>query len=127
MKKGIMLLLTAFLATSLVTSVSANTSAQSQVHNPSIEVSKPQGDLQTPGDITIQGLTYGPWGIRPTDEGDFDSIKIVLDRSGTIKANVVQYGIHSGQKAHTLWELYDSNYNRLYVKDLLGDYGVFGK
>lgn len=119
-------LLTFSLALGLITSVSANSISETPEYAPTSGSTKAPGTLQPAGDVSILGLTYGPWPIRPTDIGDMDSITIILDRTGTINANVVQYGIHSGQKAHTLWELHDSNGKRLYVYDLLGDYGTNG-
>lgn len=129
-KKSIAAALLAFsLALGLLTSVSANSNSETPKYSTTSEStakSNSPGTLQAAGDVSILGLTYGPWPIRPTDTGDSDSITIILDSTGTIKANVVQYGIHAGQRAHTLWELYNSSGKRLYVYDLLGDYGNNG-
>lgn len=48
---------------------------------------------------------WGPYLVRPTTTGDNDEVNISLHEEGYISLHLKQQGIHSGQKAKTLWTL----------------------
>ncbi|GLY12974.1 hypothetical protein [Pseudobacillus badius] len=53
--------------------------------------------------------TYGPWKITSYSAGDWDSVMASPNRNVTsLKINIKQYGVHSGQKADILWHVWET-------------------
>lgn len=54
--------------------------------------------------------TSEKFSLRPTSEGDRGAVRVYLYEGATrLGITVNQSGIHTGQKAHTIWEVYHQN------------------
>lgn len=61
--------------------------------------------------------------LRPTNYGDWGEVQVDLPYTdSSLYVTVKQSGIHSGEKAHTWWEIYHpSTYDIEQSRDLYGD------
>jgi hypothetical protein len=82
---------------------------------------KVKAQLIDSGEVSIMGLTYGPYPLRFYGEDDYEQYEFIMGAAGNIDIRLVQLGVHSGEQATTRWTLENTFGNEITSIDVVGD------